>query len=351
MLSYEEIYAWPNLMQAWKQAAKGKRGGASAAAFEYKLADNLLALQQELLEGTYKPGGYTHFYIKEPKLRKISAAPFRDRVVHHALCNVIEPTFEKLFIPDSYANRVGKGTHKAVDRLQYFCKKKRYVLRLDIVKHFPSIDHAILLDNLSAQVRDPKICHLMKVIIDSGQGIFGDECDGYLFPGDDLISLCRPKGLPIGNLTSQFWSNCYMHSLDCFIKRELACKYYLRYVDDFALFSDSKAELWAWKLAIKDKLAELRLRFHEHSAQVIPVSHGVPWLGFVIYYPNHCKVKARKVVHTSRKLNSQFKAYQNNEIDFLAFDECVKGWINHVRYADSWGLRKHVLKNFRIKSP
>jgi len=346
MVSYEEIYAWPNLLRAWRKAAKGKRGGSSAAAFEYKLADNLLALQQELLEETYRPGSYTHFYIKEPKQRKISAAPFRDRVVHHALCNVIEPTFEKLFIPDSYANRVGKGTHKAVDRLQYFCKKKRYVLRLDIVKHFPSIDHAILLDNLSAQIHDSKICDLIKTIIDSGQGIFNDEYDSYLFPGDDLISLCRPKGLPIGNLTSQFWSNCYMHPLDCFIKRELACKYYLRYVDDFALFSDSKEELWEWKLAIKAKLAELRLRFHEHSAQVTPVNHGVPWLGFVIY-PNHSKIKARKVIHTSRKLKNHYRAYQNKEISFLAFDACVQGWINHVRYADSWGLRRHVLKNFK----
>jgi hypothetical protein len=259
---------------------------------------------------------------------------------------VIEPTFEKLFIPDSYANRVGKGTHKAVDRLQHFCKKKRYVLRLDIVKHFPSIDHAILLNNLSEQIYDSKICHLIKVIIDSGQGIFQDEYDSYLFPDDDLISLCRAKGLPIGNLTSQFWSNCYMHPLDCFIKRELSCKYYLRYVDDFALFSNSKEDLWEWKLAIKEKLGELRLRFHEHSAQVVPVTHGVPWLGFVIY-PNHGKIKARKVIHTNRKLNSQYKAYQNNEISFLEFDACVQGWINHVRYADSWGLRRHVLKNFK----
>ena len=346
MVSYEEIYAWPNLLKAWQKAAKGKRGGGSAAAFEYKLTDNLIVLQKELLEGTYQPGSYTHFYIKEPKLRKISAAPFRDRVVHHALCNVIEPTFEKLFIPDSYANRVGKGTHKAVDRLQHFCKKKRYVLRLDIVKHFPSIDHAILLNNLSEQIYDSKICHLIKTIIDSGQGIFKDEYDHYLFPEDDLISLCRPKGLPIGNLTSKFWSNCYLHPLDCFIKRELSCKCYLRYVDDFALFSDSKEELWEWKLAIKDKLAELRLRFHEHSAQVIPVNHGVPWLGVVIY-PNHSKIKARKVVHASRRLKSQYKAYQNNEIGFLAFDACVQGWINHVRYADSWGLRRHVLKKFK----
>ena len=347
MVSYEAIYAWPNLLRAWRKAAKGKRGGGSCASFEYKLADNLLKLQHELISKTYRPSSYTHFYIHEPKKRKISAAPFRDRVVHHALCNVIEPTFEQQFIPDSYANRAGKGTHKAIDRLHYFCKQKRYVLRLDIVKHFPSIDHEILFANLSKHIHDPKICYLMKTIIDSGQGIFKDEVNQHLFPNDDLISLCRPKGLPIGNLTSQFWSNCYLHPLDCFIKRELACKFYLRYVDDFALFSDSKEELWDWKQAINEKLTALRLRFHEHSAQIVPVSDGVPWLGFVIY-PDYRKLKARKVIHTSRRLRNRYKAYRKGEISFLAFDACVQGWINHARYADSWGLRKHLLKGFKI---
>lgn len=120
------------------------------ARFELLWADRLLALQEALRYGTYTPGDYTHFTIHEPKRRKISAAPFRDRVVHHALCRVIEPWFEGRFIADSFANRIGKGTHRAVDRLQGFARRYRYVLRLDIVKHFPSIDHAILQGQLSA---------------------------------------------------------------------------------------------------------------------------------------------------------------------------------------------------------
>ena len=165
------------------------------------------------------------------------------------------------------------------------------------------------------------------------------------FPGDDLLAACRPRGLPIGNLTSQFWSNCYLHPLDLFIKRELGCRGYLRYVDDMALFADSKAQLWAWKQAIVERLAALRLTIHEGSAQVAPVSAGIPWLGFVVY-PTHRRLKSRKAVAATRRLSQRFDAWRRGDISFGEFDASVQGWINHVRYADSWGLREHVLKRF-----
>lgn len=345
--AYDSICEWSNLLLAWQKAAKGKRSGYSCANFEYQLADHLLELQQELLNGSYRPGKYTHFYINEPKRRQISAAPFRDRVIHHALCNIIEPLFEQKFIADSYANRQGKGTHKAVDRLQQFSRKNKYVLRLDIVKHFPSLDHEILHQSLCPHIPDKKIRWLVKTIIHSGRNIFDQSEDHYLFPDDDLLSLCRPKGLPIGNLTSQFWSNCYLHPLDMFIKRELGCRCYLRYVDDFALFSDSKNQLWEWKTAIREKLNALRLRFHQNPAQVTPVSQGIPWLGFVIY-PDYRRVKNRKVIHASRRLAHRYKDWQQGDISFGEFDASVQGWINYVRYADSWGLRKHMLKPFTL---
>lgn len=345
--SFEQICSWPNLLLAWQKASRGKRSGKACSEFEFLLADNLLQLQDQLLAEQYKPGRYTHFYIHEPKRRKISAAPFRDRVVHHALCNVIEPIFEREFINDSFANRFGKGTHKAIHRFRSFCRSKTYVLRLDIVKHFPSLDHAILYDTLSNYISDPQTQALIATIISSGQNIHEQQADQYLFPGDDLLSLCRPKGLPIGNLTSQFWSNCYLHPLDVFVKRELSCRDYLRYVDDFALFSDSKAQLWEWKAAIREKLNILRLRFHEHSAQVTPVKAGIPWLGFVIY-PEYQRVKRRKVQHARQRLQNRYQAWQNGEISFAEFDASVQGWVNHVRYADSWGLRKNMLRNFRL---
>ena len=304
-----------------------------------------MQLQDELQNGCYRPGGYTHFYIQEPKRRLISAAPFRDRVVHHALCNLIEPVFDRHFINDSYANRMGKGSHRAIDRLQQFTGHYSYALRLDIEKHFPAIDHQILLDALAGVIRDERLQAMMQQIIASGAGVLDQEYQPVLFPGDDLLALCRPRGLPIGNLTSQFWSNCYLHPMDLFIKRELRCRAYLRYVDDFCLFSNSKRELWAWKRAVRHKLGELRLRFHEHSAQVTPVRCGIPWLGFVVF-PQHRRLKSRKVVEASRRLGDRFEAWRIGRISFAEFDASVQGWINHVRYADSWGLRQHVLQPF-----
>ncbi len=309
------------------------------------MADRLLALQSALQEGTWRPGGYTHFFIQEPKRRCISAALFADRVVHHALCQVIEPRFEQAFIPDSYANRVGKGTHRALDRLQHMTKGYRYGLRLDIVQHFPSIDHAILLKILARRLSDERILDLAAKIIASGDQVLEQEYKMVWFPGDDLLAACRPRGLPIGNLTSQFWSNCYMHPLDQFIQRELRCPAYLRYVDDMALFSDSKPELWAWKRAIVERLERLRLTIHEESAQVEPVTAGIPWLGFVVY-PTHRRVKARKVIQGRRRLGERFEAWYAGRISFAEFDASVQGWINHVRYADTWGLRERVLKGF-----
>lgn len=319
------------MLIAWRKAAKGKRRSNSCARFEHQLADRLLELQEDLITGHYQPGAYTHFYIHEPKQRKISAAQFRDRVVHHALCNIIEPIFESQFIADSYANRKNKGTHKAVDRLQTFSKHYTYVLRLDIIQHFPSIDHAILVQILQEYLEDKRILDLIEKILHSGNSAsFGRSC-----------------GLPIGNLTSQFWSNCYLHPLDLFIKRELGCQAYLRYVDDFALFSNSKNQLWQWKQAVKNKLQSLQLVFHEHSAQVSPVQHGIPWLGFVVY-PDFRRVKKRKQVQAGRRLGKRYQQWKDGKISFAEFDASVQGWINHVRYADSWGLRKHVLKRFPL---
>ena len=342
--AYAQISAWSNLLIAHRKAAKGKRGGYNVASFEYPLADHLLDLQSELMEQRYRPGSYVHFYIHEPKRRKISAAPFRDRVVHHALCNIIESRFERHFITDSYANRVGFGTHRAVDRFQQFTRCYPYVLRVDIVKHFPSIDHQILHGILAKRVPEDDVMALIDKIIASGEGVLDDEYEMCWFPGDDLLASCRPRGLPIGNLTSQFWSNCYMHPVDQFVMRELRCPAYLRYVDDMALFGDSKRELWAWKRAIVERLASLRLIIHETATQVMPVSCGIPWLGFVVY-PTHRRVKARKVRNTTRHLGERFDAYRSGKISFAEFDASIQGWVNHVRYADSWGLRRHVFSH------
>ena len=239
---YQQLYSWENLLLAYRKASKGKRGHSNVAEFEYRLEDNLLQLQHELREKTYRPGEYHSFYIHDPKKRLISAAPFRDRVVHHALCNLIEPVFEKGFIFDSYANRIGKGTHKALDRATQYARQFRYVLTCDIRQFFPSIDHEILHNILAMSLRphfakqspiagrsfrrkehpprdDMEVMWLIEKILQSGIGVLSEEYEMIYFPGDDLWSVHRPRGLPIGNLTSQFWANCYLNPFDHFVKR------------------------------------------------------------------------------------------------------------------------------------
>ena len=313
------------------------------------MADRLLALQEELLQRRYRPEPYTHFVIHEPKRRRISAAAFRDRIVHHALCAIIEPRFERVFIPDSYANRLGLGTHRAIGRFQEFCRQYAFVLRADIRQHFASIDHAILLEGLARKIPEPDLMELIRLILAGGEDALRDEYRMAWFPGDDLLAQCRPRGLPIGNLTSQFWSNCYLHPFDLFVKRGLGCRGYLRYVDDFALFSDSKAALWAWKSAIRDRLGALRLTIHEASAQVLPTSAGSPWLGFVVD-AERCLLKARKARHATRHLRASYAAYGRGELGFAEFDARVKGWIGHARHGDTWGLRQHVLADFVLRA-
>jgi len=339
---FPRVTAWENLLLAYQKAARGKRGRPPAAEFEFQLVDRLIELQAELEDETYRPGDYRHFTIHEPKRRRISAAPFRDRVVHHALCNVIEPLFEDRFYAHSYANRVGKGTHRALDQLQAFARRYRYVLRLDIVQHFASLDHAVLRRELFRIIGDERVRRLIDVILAGGDGVLADEYDMVYFPGDSLLDRLRPRGLPIGNLTSQFWSNCYLNPLDWFIARGLGCAAYLRYVDDLALFADSKKQLQAWNQAIIRYLGGLRLTAH-HGAQVNGVDEGIPWLGFVVF-PTHRKLKRRNVVNFTRRLERNFSLYRTGEIAFAELDARVQGWINHARYGDTWGLRANLFE-------
>lgn len=312
------------------------------AAFEYRLEENLLQLQRELRTQRYRPGPYTSFYIHEPKQRLISAAPFRDRVTHHALCNLIEPLFEQSFISDSYANRVGKGTHRALDRCQQFARRYRYVLQCDVEQYFPAIDHAILGRMLRAKISDARTLWLIDRILASGQGVLTEAYQMRWFAGDDLFAALRCRGLPIGNLTSQFLANCYLNPFDHFIKRELGCRGYLRYVDDFALFGDDKRLLWQWKRAIINRLATLRLTIHP-AAQPRPVTEGISFLGFVLY-PDRRRLKRRKGLYYRRKLSNLIAAYERGEFPLDRLNASVQGWVNHARYGNTVGLRKAIFQ-------
>lgn len=338
-------------MACARAAAQGKRCKADVAAFEYRLGERVLALQQRLARQTWHPQPYRHFALQESKRRWISAAPFEDRVVHHALVRVLEPRFERCFIGDSFANRVGKGTHLAVARLRGLSRQHPWVLRMDVRQHFASIDHALLQACLFARVPEPGLRRLITLIIGSGAGIHDQRSQALLLPGDDLLALARPRGLPIGNLSSQFWSNCYLDSLDQFVKRTLRVQGYLRYVDDFALFGHDRRTLAAQGERVKTFLAQrLRLQVHEAQAQVQPTAAGTPWLGFVVG-PERTRVKGRKVVEAHRCLAHWHGCWQRGECSFAELDARVQGWLAHVAQADSWHLRERVLAGLPLTRP
>jgi len=345
---YSRICAWENLERAYRCARKGKRGRAPAADFERKLEDNLVALQNDLHAQTYQPGPYNSFYIHEPKRRLISAAPFRDRVVHHALCRVIEPLFERRFIYDSYANRVEKGTHRALDRCQEFSRRYPYALQMDVVQFFPSIDHLLLGQALNRVIADKETLWLCDVILASGVGVQTEEYRMAYFSGDDLFAAARPRGLPIGNLTSQFWANVFLNSLDQFVKRDLKCSAYLRYVDDVVLFAKDKRTLWDWRAEAIEFLAGLRLTIHIECAQPRPVTEGLPFLGFTVF-PTHRRLKARKAISFRRKFKQQAAEVTAGRTPLDSLHASVRGWVNHARYGDTWGLRRSILSAIALQ--
>ena len=404
------IAEWGNLFLAYNKANKGKRGRPDVAAFEHRLEDHLWGLRKALLDRTYQPGDYQSFYIHDPKRRLISAAPFRDRVIHHALCNIIEPVFERSFLPDSFANRIGFGTHRAtaiklrlsvfqrweckaclarfykefenIARLalpgftrssktsqgkpctpcllnlmavthralaaaQAYARRYRFVLQMDLRHFFPSIDHALLRSLLAKKLNDESVLWLIDLILASGESVLIDEYKMVYFLGDDLFSVLRPRGLPIGNLTSQFWANVYLNPIDHYIKRELRCPGYVRYVDDLLLFAKDKASLWEWHTGLIERFAKLRLTAHD-GAHPRPVIEGIPYLGFLLY-PNYRRLKSRKGVYYRRRLTSMLGDWEAQRLSSEDVAASVNGWVNHVRYGNTVGLQAALLQDLPIE--
>ncbi len=333
-------------MQAWRKASKGKRYKRTTADFAINLDEEIVTLHQELRDETYMPSGYTHFTVHDPKRRKISAAAFRDRVVHHALVGEIQPIYERKFIHDTYANRVGKGTHKALDRCTEFMQQFKYVLPCDIQQFFPAIDHQILKAILAKTIADEAVLRLCGKIIDSGVGVLTEQYDMRYFDGDDLLAVNRPRGLPIGNLTSQFWANVYLNPLDQFVKHTLRCKGYIRYVDDFLLFADDKKTLHIWQREIIAFLETYRLTIHENRCHPRPVTHGIPFLGFTVYL-THRRLKRIKGIAYQRRLRAMYKAYLRGEITAEEGRASVMSWLGHVRHGNTRGLVRKMFTEVR----
>jgi len=344
---YPQICTFENLYLAFRRARKGKRSKPAVAAFENNLEDNLIALQDTLQEERYQPGAYTNFTLYDGKPRHISAAPVRDRVVHHALCNVIEPIWEARFIHDSYACRQGKGTHAALDRCTAFARRYPYVLQADIVQFFPSVDHAVLEALLARHIADPPTLRLCQRIIASGAGLHAATYEMQWFPGDNLLAALRPRGLPIGNQTSQFWGNVYLHELDQFVKQELHCPAYLRYADDLLLFAPDKPTLHQWRRAISHFLERLRLRIHPHKSRIYPTRCGIAFLGFTVF-PDHRRLKRTNGVAFGRRFRGKVRALAQGQLTRAELHASVQGWLAHATHGDTYRLRASLLSRLSI---
>lgn len=345
---YARVCSFENLWLAYTRARRGKRYHEPAAYFDLYAMENLRELELELREKTYLPGGYYHFYIHEPKRRKISAAPFRDRVVHHAIVNVLEPLYEARFSGASYACRKGKGTHAAVDRAHWGIRNCRYFLKGDIVKFFPSVDHELLKYVLFRKIADRDLRELVTRIIDSGAGVLTTECPPMWFPGDELLAPAeRAKGLPIGNLTSQFFANVLLNELDQFVHAELKPREYVRYCDDFLLFDDDKAKLQMALGRITQCLAGLRLQCHPHKTALRLSAQGVRFLGFRLT-PSTRRVDRKAISRFRARMRRYRRDWHKGTLHMERVSASVRGWLAHVAYANSSALVREVLNDVRF---
>ncbi len=336
---FDQITSFENLLLASKKAQKGKRFKESTALFNLNLEKELLQIQKELKDMTYSHGGYCDFFIYDPKRRLISAAPYRDRVVHHALCNIIEPLFDKTFIYDTYACRTRKGAHVAVKRYSDYAGKNTFVLKCDIQKYFQSIDHEILLNMISRKIRCEQTRWLIRKIISSRH----DETYAFYFPGDSLFTPClRKRGIPIGNLTSQFFANVYLNEFDHYLKETLGCKYYIRYVDDFVVLHNSKDFLHDVKKGIEEYLETLRLRLHSRKCRMYRVHDGITFLGYRVF-PTHRLLKKDNALRARRRLKKLSSQYHEGIISWEKVNQSVQSWIGHACHADTYRVRSRIL--------
>jgi len=345
---WHRIIAFDNLLHAAHKAQRGKRFRHSTLLFNFHLEDELIQLHQALETQTYRPGKYKTFQIWEPKPRLISAAPFRDRVVHHALCAIILPIFERTYIFDSYANREGFGTHRALRRFTHFARNSRYILQCDVRRYFPSIDHEILKTLIRRKIKCPQTLWLIDTIIDGS-----NEQEPVIehFPGDDLLTpLQRRRGLPIGNLTSQFFANIYLNGFDHFVKEQLQAPNYLRYVDDFALFSDDRAFLADARLAVEAYLATLRLKIHPIKSQLFETCQGANFVGFRVL-PTHIRVRNDNLRRARRRFKRLKLAYSHDRISFHELTQCVRSWAAHLKHGDTAQLRQNIFHELYFVKP
>jgi len=324
---HHRIYEIENLFNAYRVCLKGKRLRRGVLPFTYNLSKELYQIQRELISETYCPGDYFSFYVYEPKKRMVQALPFRDRIVQQALCQVINPVFEKTFIKDTYACIKNRGTHAGSDQLVNYLRKsqamfgKVYCLQCDIASYFPSINHAILLDLFQRKIKCRKTMNLIRLITESnGQAV----------------------GIPIGNLLSQLSANMYLNVLDHHAKEHWRLPYYIRYMDDFCILHGSKKYLWWLKAEIEAFLKEKLALTLNRKSSMFPISQGVDFLGYRTW-TTHKLVRKRSIKKARRKLKAMAKLYHEGKISLAKISESATSWSAHCEHADTYRLR---LKTF-----
>ena len=325
---YSKIISFGNLLSAAKKSMRGKKNKNSVTTFNFNLENELISLKHELENKSYHPRPYSSFIVKEPKIRKICSSDFRDRVVHHAICNLIEPALEKRSILDSYACRVGKGSHGAVARCQEFTRKYPYYLKCDIKKFFENIDHKVLKNILRKMFKDHELLWLLDIIIN------------HKVPGN-----IDGKGLPIGNLTSQHFANLYLGELDHYIKDRFAIKGYVRYMDDFICFANSKRELWDLLVKIDEFVVQiLKVELKEKLTQIAPVTEGIPFLGFRIF-PQIIRIKRENLLRMKNRIKTKEAQFKKGHISERDLINSVGSIVTHTDHVNSLSIRRSIFKN------
>lgn len=339
MLDWQTLTSFDNLLLAFGKARQRKRARSDVQRFEFDLERELLNLQSELRNQAYQPGEFREFTLYERKPRSICVAPFRDRVVHHALMNQLEPVLEGVLAPHTYACRKGRGVHRAVHHFQRSAKRYPYVLKLDIASYFACIDHGILQALLAHLIKDDSVRWLCnRLIVNSPEPSYAP-----LWQGADLVDMMERKyGLPIGNLTSQHFANLYLNPVDQWLQHDPRVPRWLRYVDDLMIFGDDKAALWTVLHELRDRLAALRLSVHAHKCELYRCIDGVDVLGYRVT-PNRIRLRRDNGYRYRRALRKMAKQYAEGKIEHEEIRASVAAWLGHTRQADALGLQQAVL--------
>ncbi|MCB5284772.1 MAG: RNA-directed DNA polymerase (Reverse transcriptase) [Candidatus Cloacimonetes bacterium] len=330
---YDQLTSWSNLYLAYKKACRHKKRKEETSEWMFNCEKNLFDLQAELKEHRYQPRPYRYFMIREPKERVISVAAFRDRVVHHALVNIIEPIFETIFIKDSYATRKHKGLHLAVSSAQNYAGKHQWYMKLDIEQFFASVDHAILLGLIRRKIKDEEVLSLCATIL----GNQTESMKGYgTCPGNGA------RGLPVGNLTSQFFANVYLNKLDHHVKQRLGFSAYVRYMDDFILFSDVAEKLKQALASIDAFLSQyLDLNIKPKSVQINRTQNGIPFLGYRIF-PKLLRLRRENLQRCVKGIEKTEKAFMRGVIEAETLYQSTRSRMGFIGFANSNHLARSI---------